>query len=86
MRRLVAAGVAVGSLAAGVLWSRRKDAERREQWVRRASEVADELAEGVTRTAATAAVGVADAAEKAAGGVGRSPMRPPPRQRPQVPP
>ena len=66
MRRVVAIGVAVGSLAAGVLWSRKRDAQRREEWVRRASAVADDLAGEVTRTAATAAVGVADAAEKAA--------------------
>ena len=66
MRRLVAVGVAVGSVAAGVVWSKRRENSRREQWVRRAAVVADDLAEGVTRTAATAAATVADVAEKAA--------------------
>ena len=66
MRRLVAVGVAVGSVAAGILWSKRRENGRRQEWVRQASVAADDIAEGVTRRAANAAVKVADVAEKAA--------------------
>ena len=74
MRRLVAVGVAVGSVAAGVVWSKRRGEQPARVRVRRAAVVADDLAEGVTRTAATAAATVADVAERLPNRLRRWPM------------
>ena len=63
----------MGSVAAGVVWSKRRENSRRDSGSR-AAVVADDLAEGVTRTAATAAATVADVAEGCPNRLRRWPM------------